>query len=98
MVIKFVGFNQAKILGKKMISIFRMATEQLSIQRHYDFGMRAVKTVLLRAGTLFRQSNGLSEDRILITALKDTNIPKFLDSDLPVFNGILRDLFPGSDT
>jgi dynein heavy chain len=81
-----------------MISLFRMSSEQLSIQKHYDFGMRAVKTVLLRAGSLLRTAIGQSEEKILIKALKDTNIPKFLDADLPIFNGILHDIFPGVES
>lgn len=78
-----------------MIQLFRLSTEQLSIQKHYDFGMRAVKTVLLRAGTLRRELQSETEEDILIRAIRDSNIPKFLDQDLPLFNNLINDLFPG---
>lgn len=36
----------------------------------------------------------LSEEIVLIRALKDSNIPKFLADDAQLFNAIISDLFP----
>ena len=55
----------------------------------------AVKSVLVMAGSLKRGNPELSEDVVLIKAMRDSNVPKFLDEDLPLFHAILRDLFPG---
>jgi dynein heavy chain len=57
--------------------------------------MRAVKSVLVMAGTLKRKNPDLSEDVVLIRAMRDSNVPKFLDDDLTLFYAIVGDLFPG---
>ena len=57
--------------------------------------MRAVKSVLVSAGILRRQYADLSEDVVLIRAMRDSNIPKFLKDDVHLFFGIIDDLFPG---
>lgn len=58
--------------------------------------MRAVKSVLVMAGIVKRSNPDMPEDVVLIRAMRDSNIPKFLKDDLPLFNAIVKDLFPGS--
>ena len=89
------GFDSATILSRKMTKMYKLSSEQLSQQRHYDYGLRAVKSVLVMAGSLKRGNPDLSEDVVLIKAMRDSNVPKFLDEDLPLFHAILKDLFPG---
>ena len=57
--------------------------------------MRALKSVLVMAGSLKRANPDLSEDIVLIRAMRDSNIPKFLVEDARLFNAIVSDLFPG---
>lgn len=47
------------------------------------------------AGSLKRANPDLVEDAVLIRAMKDANVPKFLKEDLPLFFAIIGDLFPG---
>lgn len=56
--------------------------------------MRAVKSVLVMAGSLKRANPLLNEDAVLIRAMRDSNVPKFLKDDLPLFSAIVQDLFP----
>lgn len=88
------GFSNAKVLSKKMVQLYKLASEQLSQQDHYDFGMRAVKSVLVMAGEVKRSSPTLSEDLVLIRAMRDSNIPKFISHDIPLFEALVKDLFP----
>jgi dynein heavy chain len=88
------GFNQARFLAKKMTVLYRLASEQLSRQFHYDFGLRALKSVLVMAGALKRGQPDLDEESVLMGALHDMNLPKFVHDDEPLFEGLLKDLFP----
>lgn len=50
--------------------------------------MRAVKTVIAVAGNLKRENPELDEQQIILRALRDVNVPKFLRDDLELFKGI----------
>ncbi|XP_066247509.1 dynein beta chain, ciliary [Euwallacea similis] len=88
------GFQEAKILARKFITLYTLCKELLSKQDHYDWGLRAIKSVLVVAGSLKRGDPGRPEEEVLMRALRDFNIPKIVTDDTPVFMGLIGDLFP----
>lgn len=90
------GFEDNRNLARKLTQVLILCSEQLSSQKHYDYGMRAVFSILVRAGKL-RQDLGdvWSEAMIVLSAVTDVNLPKFNTADIPLFKGITSDLFPG---
>lgn len=92
------GFESSKNLSQKMVQMYKLCSEQLSQQDHYDFGMRAVKSVLVMAGSLKRANPDRNEDVVLICALRDSNLPKFLSDDAILFQVTTRIFNVTNDT
>ena len=79
------GFKDGKLLSCKFITLYNLCKELLSKQHHYDWGLRAVKSVLVVAGALRRADPNRPEREVLMRALRDFNIPKIVHDDLPIF-------------
>lgn len=66
------------MLAKKFASLYFLLEDLLSPQKHYDWGLRAIKSVLVVAGSLLRAEEGQVESHVLFRALRDFNVPKIL--------------------
>ena len=91
------GFMEARPLSRKFITLYKLCKELLSKQDHYDWGLRAIKSVLVVAGSLKRGEKERPEEQVLMRALRDFNLPKIVAEDSQVFLGLISDLFPNLD-
>lgn len=90
-----MGFSNARMLAKRIVETYDMCAEQLSVQYHYDYSMRAVKSVLSAASKLKFSNNGdHDEEGIIIKGMFNVNLPQFVGDDVSLFKGIVSDVFP----
>ena len=89
-----VGFVQAKSLARKIVQTYKNCSEQLSALNHYDYSMRAVRAVLDAATKLKLTHKEDDEEKVVLKAITDINLPKFSTADTRLFQNIIRDLFP----
>ncbi|XP_026839391.1 dynein heavy chain 2, axonemal [Drosophila erecta] len=89
------GFTNTRNLARKVYTLYELAKQQLSKQYHYDFGLRSMVALLRYAGRKRRQLPNTTEEEIVYLAMKDMNVARLTANDLPLFNGIISDIFPG---
>lgn len=99
------GFKQAKPLSKQTVPFFDHCASRLTKQAHYDFGLRALKSVLVSSGGLKRarlaNSKGdlgpdeIIEPQIIVQSLRETIAPKLIREDVETMLDIQMEDFPG---
>ncbi|KAL8738025.1 MAG: hypothetical protein Q9181_001132 [Wetmoreana brouardii] len=99
------GFNQAKALAKQAVPFFDACSLQLTKQAHYDFGLRALKSVLVSSGGLkrsrltqssqYEQIEPELEPQILVQSIHETIAPKLISRDIDIMKQAQVEYFPG---
>ncbi|XP_061923239.1 dynein cytoplasmic 2 heavy chain 1 isoform X1 [Entelurus aequoreus] len=97
------GFKEGEMLGGKLVAIFNLSRELLTPQQHYDWGLRALKTVLKACGRLLQQQrrshdkDKIQESNLVVQALRLNTMSKLTFADSSRFDALLRDVFSGVD-
>lgn len=105
------GFRSSETLAGKLVLLFSLCHDQLSAQLHYDFGLRALKSVVTSAGNLKRhkleeggkellamdaaQQEAFERD-VLLSSVCDTVVPKLVAEDIPLLQSLLGSVFTGA--
>ena len=71
-------FVEGKMLSKKFIKLYLLCKDLLSKSPHYDWGLCAIKSVLVVAGGFKRAEITVAGDALLMRALRDFNVPKLI--------------------
>ena len=99
------GFKQAKQISHQVVPFFDHCARELSKQPHYDFGLRALKSVLVSSGGLKRvrmqapeeapsNEDGL-EPQIIVQSIRETVSPKLIKQDVQTLVKLQSEDFPG---
>lgn len=88
------GFRKSKLLANKVVTLFNLTKQKLSVQPHYDFGLRSMVSQLRYASEKFRELPDEDEESLVLLAMKDMNGAKLTAEDVALFNDILSDIFP----
>ncbi|KAF7196635.1 Dynein heavy chain, cytoplasmic [Pseudocercospora fuligena] len=98
------GFSEAKTLSRQTVPFFDQCGARLSKQPHYDFGLRALKSVLVSSGGLKRarlaagseqSSDVVVEPQIIVQSIRETIAPKLVRDDALLMTEVEEEAFPG---
>ncbi|KAK4887690.1 hypothetical protein RN001_003961 [Aquatica leii] len=95
------GYKYASLISQKFIEIFSSARKLLSIQQHYDWGLRSIKTVLGNCGKTIKSfyKNGVNvtyetELQLAVSSLRVDILSKLTYADRIKFDALIQDVFP----
>ncbi|XP_029676723.1 dynein heavy chain 7, axonemal-like [Formica exsecta] len=91
------GFLHAKKLAAKLVVSYKLLSEHLGEKHQYNFSMSSFKTVVATAIDMKQNVPDENEHTLLLRSMIDINIPQLCTPDIPVFQSIVRNVFPESD-
>lgn len=94
--LKATGFKNSKSHTNRILNFLELCLQKLSQQKHYDFKLRDLKTILFTCETYWSTSE--DEVEVIQQSLRDVLEPKIFIHDLPLYQGIWKDIFPAEST
>jgi dynein heavy chain len=91
------GFRTISQLTKKFTTFYPRCEQLLSKHRYYDWGLRAVKSVLVFAGALLLSDPNMSEEAVSFRALQYFDGPKIIMKNMQMVSGLINDLLTSID-
>ncbi|CAG9772440.1 unnamed protein product [Ceutorhynchus assimilis] len=94
------GYRFADSIAKKIVEVFEMSRKLLSKQQHYDWGLRAIKTVLSGCQIAIKNYDITNKNLtkaeelgLVVSTLKMDITSKLTFSDTQKFNQIIANIF-----
>ena len=97
------GFKSPQIMAQRIVALFLLSRQLLSMQQHYEWGLRSLKPIFSLAGRVLQNHkrnhdqppNDVEEAILLIEAVRMNTISKLTFTDTRSFQDLCVDLFPG---
>lgn len=89
-----MGFEDAKGTSSQLVSFFAELESKTSCQSHYDFGLRAIKSVIRNCNLQLMQNEGIPNHAILLRSIWNIITPKLLEEDEAIFETAWNRFFP----
>uniref|UniRef100_A0A182JQU2 Cytoplasmic dynein 2 heavy chain 1 n=1 Tax=Anopheles christyi TaxID=43041 RepID=A0A182JQU2_9DIPT len=94
------GFKHADRLGAQIVELFELSHKILSRQRHYDWGLRELKAVLLACGRALQCIDGeqreyAQEAAEVVNVIRANLMCRLTIFDAKRFDVLLKNVFPG---
>ncbi|XP_015793625.1 cytoplasmic dynein 2 heavy chain 1-like [Tetranychus urticae] len=91
------SLSESEPLGQKVTAWFNLAKDSMSYQKHYDWGLRAIKSCLSSCGRLLRSSQSSDYNKkelsTVIQSLGRQVRSKLVDEDQHRFTDLVSDVF-----
>lgn len=92
-------FSFAKELSTKIVPFFTEIDSLTSNQKHYDFGLRSLKSTLSRSGAIKRANLEKAttieaEEKVILRSIREMIAPKLVQEDTSIFTSLERKYFP----
>ncbi|AMD19130.1 HBR229Cp [Eremothecium sinecaudum] len=92
-----LGLSEPNSLAVKVSTLFERLRKEASSQKHYHFGLRALKGVLRNCSNILKSSDdNVDSVQVILRSLNEMVVPKLILEDEVVYERAIQSLFPGS--